>query len=347
MMCSPFSESVLRKWSGAGSTWMISEKYDGWRMYYVNGKFYTRAGNEVTPPDAIVTEMKRIDPDEAMTVDGELWLGYNRFNDVGYAIAAKDPTLVWKIFDVPSLGGQYQDRYAKMCTIFGASADQRIEVVEQTSVSSFEEIKKIFDNTMAVADKEGIVIRPTDMKYEWGQRLATFMKWKRVQDLEAQVIDYYVTPAARATKDPEYISSIVCAIEAGTFRVSVKTTTPPPVGSIVCITYQNLTPNGIPRFPVLKGLRDTKDMPKSVKPPSSLSKPPYGLKILDTKEVQDKKATVKPGEKIYISGSKENSYYTITMPRTVGALPYCSCPAWKYQKKKPSQRVCKHTQLLL
>jgi hypothetical protein len=71
------------------------------------------------------------------------------------------------------------------------------------------------------------------------------------------------------------------------------------------------------------------------------------MKILTADEVQQQKSTVKPGDKIYIAGSKNNTYYTVTVPKTRGALPYCSCPAWKYQRKNPAERVCKHTQLLL
>lgn len=344
MLCSPYSETVIR----THDVWMVSEKYDGWRMYYTKGKFYTRAGNEVQPPARIVEEVKRLDPNQTMMLDGELWLGYNKFDEIGAALQNKDAQLVWKLFDMPSVEGGYDDRYMEMCAIFHRSVDHGIEIVHQVEVTTVEEIDKIFQDVIANPDKEGIVIRPADMQYEWGKRSPQFMKRKRIHDLEAEVLQYFVTPLAKINQKEGYVSSLVCAIDAGTFRVSVKTMNPPPIGSIIRVAYQNLSPFGLPRFPVYKGIRDAKDMPqiapkKPVALPTAL---PAGMQLFTAEQVKKMKGTLKAGMKICLMGSK-NTFHTISIPKAEGALPYCSCPAWKYQRVPPALRVCKHTQLLL
>jgi hypothetical protein len=41
-----------------------------------------------------------------------------------------------------------------------------------------------------------------------------------------------------------------------------------------------------------------------------------------------------------VEGSKPGVTYKVTVPES--GAPYCSCPAWKFQKVAPSERTCKH-----
>ena len=47
--------------------WYMSEKYDGIRALWLNGKMYARSGQEIKLPD----DIKQLLPD--ITLDGELW----------------------------------------------------------------------------------------------------------------------------------------------------------------------------------------------------------------------------------------------------------------------------------
>jgi hypothetical protein len=69
------------------------------------------------------------------------------------------------------------------------------------------------------------------------------------------------------------------------------------------------------------------------------------VKMITLDELKEMK--MKPGEKVNVMSSKGSEYYTITMPKKEGALPYCSCAAWKYQRLSPALRTCKHTSVLL
>lgn len=48
-----------------------------------------------------------------------------------------------------------------------------------------------------------------------------------------------------------------------------------------------------------------------------------------------------PGDKVSVRSSKNTGVYVVTMPK-MGNNLYCSCPAWKFQKKPASARTCKH-----
>jgi ATP-dependent DNA ligase len=185
MLCSPYNEATMK----THKAWMISEKYDGWRMVYIHGKFYTRAGNEIIPSDGIVDEMKRIDPLGEMMVDGELWLDYMRFDEIAGALQAKDEGLMWKVFDMPSVMGGFHTRYVEMLKVFGGC--HHIDVVDQRVVFRKEEADHIFEDMMKDSMKEGIVLRPFELQYSWNSRPNDFMKRKRLQDMEGSGVLYH------------------------------------------------------------------------------------------------------------------------------------------------------------
>jgi hypothetical protein len=51
--------------------------------------------------------------------------------------------------------------------------------------------------------------------------------------------------------------------------------------------------------------------------------------------------TLTNGESVFVKGSREN--YQVSRARQGEAI-FCNCPAWKFQKKNPFCRTCKHTE---
>ena len=47
--------------------WIMTEKYDGMRMYWNGSSFYTRQGRKIKVPESITKQMPRV------PLDGELW----------------------------------------------------------------------------------------------------------------------------------------------------------------------------------------------------------------------------------------------------------------------------------
>jgi DNA ligase-1 len=47
--------------------WLMTEKYDGMRLYWTGTEFYSRTGNKIKVPDSWTKQMPNI------ALDGELW----------------------------------------------------------------------------------------------------------------------------------------------------------------------------------------------------------------------------------------------------------------------------------
>ena len=47
--------------------WIMTEKYDGMRLYWNGSDFYSRQGNKVKVPEFILSQMPKV------PLDGELW----------------------------------------------------------------------------------------------------------------------------------------------------------------------------------------------------------------------------------------------------------------------------------
>lgn len=59
----------------SGTRWLMSEKFDGWRLTYSAGTFYTREGFRLElPQDHPIASFLRACP-PSFPLDGELYLG--------------------------------------------------------------------------------------------------------------------------------------------------------------------------------------------------------------------------------------------------------------------------------
>ena len=123
-----------------------------------------------------------------------------------------------------------------------------------------------FEKTFVEQGYEGCIVRNWDGEYLFGHRSSDIQKVKSFQDAEYKVVDFEhgvgkmansaiwicetkdhkrfkATPKASAAKREEY------------YRDGKKY-----IGKLVKVAFQNLTADGIPRFPRALGFRDKKDM---------------------------------------------------------------------------------------
>lgn len=145
------------------------------------------------------------------------------------------------------------------------------------------------------------------------------------------MIGYHVSmKSEQLNEDSGYVSSLVCVLTENKkeFRVVFKSNDPPKVGSIVSIDCNGLSKNGIPLN-------------------SRLSKSKTKTQKTQKKEEEQPKTIIAvnvlgPGEHCHIQSKTDpKKYYKITRPKN-GDSVYCSCPAWKFQRKNPLVRTCKH-----
>jgi DNA ligase-1 len=351
MLLGPYAPVVWRKYK----TVYVSEKYDGWRCYFRNNTFYTRNGNVIH----LAKEFKdALAAHAGMEFDGELWLGYGTTSSDVAAMDAVNVT--FKVFDVPNVEGTFEERLQLLKSL--TFSDSRIQLVDHIACHNEKEMEAVYDAVMARGG-EGVVLRMPDQKYTHNVREPLFMKKKPLESLEAKVVDYYQTPAAKKVEG--YVSSLIVTSLDGKntiFKVSIKTTTPPPIGSIVTVRYCQESAHGLPKFPVLVGIRAAEDMPADVTAHIKAPKPKLGktkvvcrwdLAELDrllkhpsctgviTQNFLDKNGPqpLEPGHHVYLDNGR--CAYKVSRTRG-GDSYYCSCEAWMFQGLHAAFRTCKH-----
>jgi len=232
--------------------WWMSDKLDGIRAYWDGeGALWSRLGKRFAKAP---TKYLALLP-QGMPLDGELYLGPGRFNDTVRAVkgAAGWDELRYVVFDAPPArdltGYSFEERLA-------FARDHWPDVAEQTPCQNLQHLYRELARVEA-AGGEGVMLRQPCSLYE-GKRSRTLLKVKSFQDVEATVCGH----APGKGKHAGRLGALVCALDSGA-RVDVGTgltdaerERPPAIGSRVTIRYQELTPAGVPRFPVFVSERD-------------------------------------------------------------------------------------------
>jgi DNA ligase-1 len=290
MLLSVYSKAIWKHQSEL----LVSEKYDGWRVYYRNGVFHTRSGKRIAVPPRFYEILA---PYRHLEFDGELWLGYGTMSSVGRDEDSEDMAgktfgtsasiiggltredLRFKVFDLPNVNLPYMARYTLLQLIFRdillKTPDSPIQLVQQTVCKSHEELQTYFEEVIG-RKGEGVVVRPLDVGYQMGIRHPYVMKLKEHNSIDAEVIDYFLTKTGLETRkrleaqtkseEDGFVSSLVCRTlesaetKAGIiFKVSFRGLCPPPIGSVITVRFSQWSPYGLPKFPVFVCIRDEAD----------------------------------------------------------------------------------------
>lgn len=329
----------------------VSEKYDGWRLYFRNGTFYTRSGNPLALPEDFATALNK---HKDLEFDGELWMGYGTTSS---DVTSFNPaTVQYMIFDVPNAAKTFEERLAILRTL--RFDHPRIHPVEHKECQNAETMDLLYKE---VLDRkgEGIVLRTPTQIYNHGTRDDEFMKKKPNETMEVIIQDYHTSDPL---KFPEgYVSSLyVMSLDGGAheFKVNFKGFNPPAKGTIATIRYTQRTSTGLPKFPVLLYERAGADLPADVKMAAAMNpkpnkKPKTGFKhtLAEIGRLQMHRLCegvctmydarpLEKGNHCYVDNGR-GSFYKVSRSRD-GAVYYCSCEAWRFQYLAPVFRTCKH-----
>mmetsp|Transcript_53741 Transcript_53741/g.159173 ORF Transcript_53741/g.159173 Transcript_53741/m.159173 type:complete len:232 (+) Transcript_53741:1500-2195(+) len=105
--------ALAQSWDGqsAHAGWWLSEKLDGQRCVWDGaGGLWTRTGHEVHAPAALLDALPR-----GTALDGELWLGRRRFQELMAVTRRQDKPPTWAavrfmVFDAPHAAGGIGER---------------------------------------------------------------------------------------------------------------------------------------------------------------------------------------------------------------------------------------------
>lgn len=232
--------------------WWMSEKLDGVRGYWTGKEMLSRLGNPFYLPDWFKLQLP------SCVLDGELWIGRKKFQETVSIVRTQGGNdELWKkvkyfIFDAPKAPGTFESRMLLLCSFDKPVGNADIDVLKQEKCKSLKHLLQTLKRVEKIG-AEGLMLRQPGSLYE-GSRSSTLLKVKTFLDDEATVIGYEDGKGRHKGR----IGSIILSWKGKTFKAGTglsdkERENPPPIGSKVTFKYQELSTDGIPRFPVYGG----------------------------------------------------------------------------------------------
>lgn len=226
----------------------ISEKLDGVRAYWDGQQLISRGGHIIVAPTWFTADFPRT------ALDGEIWLGQQRFADTLSAISKNIPVdsewqqLGYYVFELPNAAGSFTERLSKLQAIVAKQNSAYLKVIPQFRVA---DKQQLFDK-LAELEKigaEGLMLHHQDALYKTG-RTNDLLKLKSYLDTEATVIGYRPGKGKYAGMVGALLVKNAAGQEfaIGSGLTDALRKTPPAIGSTITYRYNGLTKHGLPRF---------------------------------------------------------------------------------------------------
>lgn len=171
------------------------------------------------------------------------------------------------VFDLVDTTGKYDqdERFERLKKLFkGFKSD--VVILSEIQIAYMTEEVNDWHDKFALEGYEGIIIRDRSLRYEVGKRSLKMRKFKYFIDAEYTVVDVQVDKGV----DKSQFVWVCENKEKKRFNVKPLGTQENKwywydnhtnyLGKKLTVKFQNITPDGIPRFPVGKGFRDEGDI---------------------------------------------------------------------------------------
>ena len=234
----------------------ISEKLDGVRGYWDGSRLLTRGGRRIRTPDWYTAGWPHV------PLDGELWIGRGRFDEVSGIVRRQQPEdgawqrVRYMVFDLPAHPGTFDERLAALRDLIGRLRIDWLRPVAQFRLDSSAALEARLADILS-AGGEGLMLHRAAALRQ-ARRSEDLLKLKAHDDAEAQVIGHEPGQGryrgmlgalrVRATDGREF--------RLGTGFTDAQRRSPPPPGTWVTYRYNGLTATGLPRFARLLRVRD-------------------------------------------------------------------------------------------
>lgn len=230
------------------SEYWVSEKLDGVRAYWNGENLISRQGNIYHAPHWFIADFPN------STLDGELWLGRQRFDELSGTVRKDIPIdsewmlIRYMVFDSPDAGGNFDQRLAQLKTIIDGKSSPYLKLVKQQKFSAEPALMAYLDEVIALGG-EGVMLHLGSAPYR-SIRSDDLLKLKRYQDAEAVVIGHLPGKG----KYEGMLGAILVETDDGRrFKIGsgfsdAQRQAPPAIGTNITYKYVGLTSTGIPRF---------------------------------------------------------------------------------------------------
>jgi DNA ligase-1 len=230
------------------SDYLASEKFDGVRAIWDGESLRTRSGLTIPAPAWFTQGLGNV------VVEGELWMGRGRFDDVSALVRRKQTEdKVWeqvafKLFDMPHHPGVFSERVDALNVLVERLNHDWVESVERFYFLTEMEAKSALDELVAEGG-EGLMLNRKNAVYQ-ANRTDAILKLKPKWDDEAKVVGY----SEGKGKYTGMMGALVVEWENGRqFKIGtgfsdLDRKAPPELGTLVTFEYSGFTSKGLPRF---------------------------------------------------------------------------------------------------
>ncbi|MBM7454185.1 DNA ligase-1 [Oceanisphaera litoralis] len=226
----------------------VSEKLDGVRAWWNGRELVSRGGHRFAAPDWFVAGF----PDTPL--DGELWLGRGRFEELSAAVRRYRPDEAeWRqirfmVFDLPASELPFEARLTALERLFSHLDSPYIERLEQRRLPDNTALAAYLTEVEALGG-EGLMLRHRDSRY-LPTRNRDLLKLKRFQDAEARVLAHLPGQGKYAGMMGALLVETADGrrFKLGTGFSDRQRQAPPAVGAVVTYRYRGETGQRLPRF---------------------------------------------------------------------------------------------------
>jgi DNA ligase-1 len=245
-----------------------SEKFDGARCIYYNGKFLSRTNKPFNAPEWFSQDFPK-----DVVLDGELFTKRQDFSKIMSIIRKKVPIdSEWKkikfmVFDIPTVRLSFAERLPILKDIIikskspYATKETHIELVDHILIKNVDHLHKIHEE-LVKQGAEGTMLNHPNYFYE-NSRSKGLLKYKDFQDDEAVVEDFEYGEGRNEKVMGNLIVRWLHKKDNNlTFDVGSGFTDEQrlnhkklfPKGTIIKVKFFELTSRGAPRFPTFIGI---------------------------------------------------------------------------------------------
>ncbi|CAN5719469.1 hypothetical protein BH11MYX1_BH11MYX1_48210 [soil metagenome] len=243
--------------------WWMSEKLDGIRAYWDGESFTSRLGNKFYAPEWFTADLP------ADTLDGELWVGRKMFQRTTSIVRSGAQSDEWKqvtyvVFDAPEATGGFEDRIRHIEKVMTRAEAPHARPLEHVVCTGMDHLRTELERVEALGG-EGLMLRQPGSKYIPG-RSTTLLKVKTFHDAEAKVIGHDAGKGKHKGRLGALVAQLPDGVRfnVGTGFTDAEREHPPAIGAVITFRYQELSNDGVPRFPSYVGERVDVEEPASI-----------------------------------------------------------------------------------
>jgi DNA ligase-1 len=230
------------------SAYWVSEKLDGVRAFWDGQALHFRSGLPIAAPDWFTAALPKT------ALDGELWLGRGRFDELSGIVRRQLPvdadwrTVKYMVFDLPGATGSFSERAQGVAAVVGKAQQTWLQAVAQQRVPSPAALQALLQQT-AKAGGEGLVLHRANALWVPG-RSDALLKLKLQPDEEAHVVAHLPGKGRHAGRLGALLLEMPDGqrFALGTGFTDAQREAPPAIGSVVTYRYRDRTPKGLPKF---------------------------------------------------------------------------------------------------